>query len=206
MQRAELFSYLSAFVTIVLAIAMSEMIQSTHRLIRSRHQIKWDALPLVFAAIVVLFVITEFFALWTRFNVAEVTMLRLLWLLATPTLFTLLAYSVLPDDVPAEGVDLTEFYWSQRKVWAVMYATAALFDLARSLEPVVFQGEPFARSEWAAGACAPFDRRCRGPCTCSLHSLRRPSGIRRRTRARRAESWDFRQRTSARSSSREEAR
>ena len=149
MQRAELFSYLSAFVTIVLAIAMTEMIQSTHRLIRSRHQIKWDALPLAFAAIVMLFVITEFFALWTRFNVAEVTMLRLLWLLATPTLFTLLAYSVLPDDVPPEGLDLTEFYWSQRKVWAVMYATAALLDLARSLEPVVFHGEPFARSEWA---------------------------------------------------------
>jgi hypothetical protein len=149
MQRAELFSYLSAFVTIVLAIAMSEMIQSTHRLIRSRRQIKWDALPLAFAAIVMLFVITEFFSLWTRFNVAEVTMLRLLWLLATPTLFTLLAYSVLPDDVPAEGVDLTEFYWSQRRVWAVMYAAAALLDLARSLEPVVFHGEAFARSEWA---------------------------------------------------------
>jgi hypothetical protein len=147
-QRAELFSYLSAFVTIVLAIAMTDMIQSTHRLIRSRAQIKWDALPLVFAAIVALFVITEFFALWTRFNVAEVTMLRLLWLLATPTLFTLLAYSVLPDDVPSEGVDLTAFYWSQRRVWAVMYAAAALLDLARSLEPVVFRGEAFARSEW----------------------------------------------------------
>jgi hypothetical protein len=135
-------------VTIVLAIAMTEMIQSTHRLIRSRAIIKWDALPLVFAAIVALFVLTEFFALWTRFNVTEVTMLRLLWLLATPTLFTLLAYSVLPDEVPPEGVDLTEFYWSQRKVWAVMYAAAGVLDLARSLEPVVFHGESFARSEW----------------------------------------------------------
>ena len=61
----------------------------------------------------------------------------------------MLAYSVLPDEVPPEGVDLTEFYWAQRKVWAVMYAAAALLDLARSLEPVVFQGQTFAGSEWA---------------------------------------------------------
>lgn len=137
MQRAELFSYLSAFVTIVLAVAMTEMIQSVHRLIRARDKIKWDALPLVFAAIVALFVITEFFSLWTRFNVADISMPRLLWLLATPTLYTLLAYSVLPDEVLPEGVDLTEFYFSQRKVWAVLYGAAALLDLMRSLEGFV---------------------------------------------------------------------
>ncbi len=147
MQRAELFSYLSAFVTIVLAVAISDMIHSTHRLIRARAKVKWDALPLVFAAIVALFVLTEFFALWTRFNVSEVTMPRLLWLLATPTIFTLLAYAVLPDEVPPEGLDLTEFYFAQRKVWAVMYGICALFDLARSLEVIVLAGRAPAGEE-----------------------------------------------------------
>lgn len=147
MLRAELFSYLAAFVTIVLAVAMTDMIHSTHRLIRSRAKIKWDALPLVFAAIVALFVITEFFSLWTRFNVAEITMPRLLWLLATPTLYTLLAYSVLPDEVPPEGVDLTEFYFAQRKVWAVMFTIAAGFDLARSLEGFVLAGPSPGREQ-----------------------------------------------------------
>ncbi len=140
MDQAGLFSYLSAFVTIVLAVAMADMIHSTHRLIRARSKVKWDALPLVFAAIVALFVITEFFSLWTRFDVAEISMPRLLWLLATPTLYTLLAYSVLPDEVSPEGVDLTEFYFEQRKVWAVMYLLAAIFDLMRSLEGIVLQG------------------------------------------------------------------
>ena len=59
---------------------------------------------------------------------------------ATPTLYTLLAYSVLPDEVPPEGVNLTEFYASQHKVWAVLYAAAALLDLARSLEAIVLEG------------------------------------------------------------------
>lgn len=140
MDRAALFSYLSAFVTIVLAVAMADMIHSTHRLIRARAKVKWDALPLVFAAIVALFVVTEFFSLWTRFDVAEITMPRLLWLLATPTLYTLLAYSALPDEVPPEGIDLTAFYFEQRKVWAVMYELAALLDLMRSLEGIVLEG------------------------------------------------------------------
>lgn len=151
MQRAELFSYLSAFVTIVLAIAMTDMINSTHRLIRARARVRWDALPLVFASIVALFVLTEFFALWTRFNVAELSMPRLLWLLATPTLYTLLAYSVLPDEVPPEGLDLTEFYASQRRVWAVLYAAAALLDLARSLEGIVLHAELPGREQLVPG-------------------------------------------------------
>jgi hypothetical protein len=140
LDQGNLFSYLSAFVTIVLGVAMADMIHSTHRLIRARAKVKWDALPLVFAAIVVLFLITEFFSLWTRFDVAEVSMLRLLWLLATPTVFAFLAYSALPDEVPPEGLDLTEFYFSQRRLWAVMYAAGALLDLMRSLEYVVLEG------------------------------------------------------------------
>jgi hypothetical protein len=140
LDQGNLFSYLSAFVTIVLAVAMADMIHSTHRLIRARAKVKWDALPLVFAAIVVLFLITEFFSLWTRFDVTEVSMLRLLWLLATPTVFAFLAYSALPDEVPAEGLDLSEFYFSQRRLWAVMYATSALLDLMRSLEYVALEG------------------------------------------------------------------
>jgi hypothetical protein len=35
LDRSNLFSYLSAFVTIVLAVAITDMIQSTHRLIRA---------------------------------------------------------------------------------------------------------------------------------------------------------------------------
>jgi hypothetical protein len=140
LDQGNLFSYLSAFVTIVLAVAMADMIHSAHRLIRARARIRWDALPLLFAAIVALFLITEFFSLWTRFDVSQVSMLRLLWLLATPTVFTFLAYSALPDEVPPEGLDLAGFYMSQRRLWAVMFAAGALLDLMRSLEYVVLEG------------------------------------------------------------------
>ena len=142
MGQSDLFSYLSAFVTIVLAVALTDMIQSTHRLIRARHRVKWDALPLLFAAIIAVAVVSEFFSIWSGLAITEVSMPRLLWMLAVPTMFALLAYSVLPDEIPAEGIDLTAFYFSERRVWSVMFAAASLFDMARSIESLASHGSP----------------------------------------------------------------
>ena len=142
MGQSDLFSYLSAFVTIVLAIALGDMIQSTHRLIRARHRVKWDALPLLFAATIAVAVISEFFSIWVGLAITQVSMLRLLWMLAVPTIFALLAYSALPDEIPPEGIDLTSFYLSERRVWSAMFAAATLFDMARSIESFVSRGIP----------------------------------------------------------------
>lgn len=142
MGQSDLFSYLSAFVTIVLAVALTDMIQSTHRLIRARHRVKWDALPLLFAAIIAVAVVSEFFSIWSELAITQVSMPRLLWMLAVPTMFALLAYSVLPDEIPAEGIDLTAFYFSERRVWSVMFAAASLFDMARSIESLASHGSP----------------------------------------------------------------
>ena len=144
MGQSDLFSYLSAFVTIVLAIALGDMIQSTHRLIRARHRVKWDALPLLFAAIIAVAVISEFFSIWSGLAISQVSMPRLLWMLAVPTMFALLAYSVLPDEIPAGGLDLTAFYFSERRVWATMFGVVSLFDMARSIEMFVSHGVPVA--------------------------------------------------------------
>lgn len=142
MGESELFSYLSAFVTIVLAVAMTDMIQSTHRLIRARRKVTWDARPLVFAAIVALAVVSEFFSLWSNFAVTEVSMTRLLWLLATPAVFALLAYSVLPDECPDGGLDLAQFYDEERRIWVLLFTVAMAMDVARTVEESLGMGWP----------------------------------------------------------------
>jgi len=133
MNKSDLFSYLSAFVTIVLAVAITDMIQSTHRLIRARRRVKWDFVPLIFAATITIGVVSEFFSLWDIFAVSKVTLPLLLWMLAVPTLYALLAYSVLPDDIPQEGLDLTIFYTSERRTWIVIFTLAIVLDIARSV-------------------------------------------------------------------------
>jgi hypothetical protein len=146
--KSDLFSYLSAFVTIVLAVAMTDMIQSTHRLIRGRGWIKWDVAPLLFAAVVAATVVSEFFSLWTLFDVSKITFPRLMWILLIPTLFALLAYSVLPDDVPEEGLDLRAFYLAERKSWIVIYAAAYVLDIVRSVDVINDLGTRSNHPEW----------------------------------------------------------
>ena len=148
MDRSGLFSYLSAFVTIVLAVAITDMIQSTHRLIRGRTRIKWDVAQLLFAAVVAATVISEFFSLWDLFDVDKISFARLIWILLIPTLFALLAYSVLPDDVPAEGLDLRAFYVAERRSWIIIYVAANILDVLRSVDIINNLASRFHHPEW----------------------------------------------------------
>src|ERR1041384_4545586 len=106
MGKAELFSYLSAFVTIVLALALTNILQSASVLIQARRHVQWDARPIIFAAIVFVALVSEFFSLWLNLSVTEVTMPRLLWLLTIPSLFAVLAYSALPRDVSENAKEI----------------------------------------------------------------------------------------------------
>lgn len=132
MNRSDLFSYLSAFVTIVLAVAITDMIQSTHRLIRARKRVQWDLATLIFAALIAALTVSEFFSLWAIFDVEKIAFPGLMWILVVPTLTALLAYSVLPDEVPEQGLDLREFYISERKTWVVILGAAIFLDIVRS--------------------------------------------------------------------------
>lgn len=127
---------------------MADMIQSTHRLIRGRERITWDVAPLLFAAVVAATVVSEFFSLWDLFDVSEISFTRLMWILSIPTLFALLAYSVLPDDVPADGLDLRVFYLAQRKSWIIIYAAANLLDVVRSVEITNGLANRYHHPEW----------------------------------------------------------
>ena len=148
MNKSDLFSYLSAFVTIVLAVAITDMIQSTHRLIRGRERIKWDVAPLLFAAVIAAAVVSEFFSLWDLFDVSKISFARLMWILLIPTLLALLAYSVLPDDVPADGLDLRVFYVAERKSWIIIYAAATLLDVVRSVDVINGLATRYQHPEW----------------------------------------------------------
>jgi hypothetical protein len=141
MGRPELFSYLSAFVSIVLAIALSNVVQSVNLLIQNRRVVRWDARPLVFAAAAALGVVSEFFSIWNELALDHISFWRLLWLLCVPTLFALLAYSVLPSAVPTDGIDLARFYEDERRSWIILFVLITATDSARGLEHFYDRGE-----------------------------------------------------------------
>jgi hypothetical protein len=124
---------------------LGDMIQSTHRLIRARRRVTWDARPVLIALLVVVLVVSEFFSLWKYYAVSDVSMPRLLWLLLLPILVALLAYSVLPDEIPGDGLDLGDFFQAERTTWAVLFAIINLVDFAREIGPSIgaFRTLPF---------------------------------------------------------------
>lgn len=128
-----LFSYLSAFVTIVLAVAFADMAASLHRLLRARRRVKWHPLPLGVAVMVLLTLATLFFELWPLTRISRISYAQLLWLLAPQFVYFLAATSVLPDEVPEEGLDLLDWYMGERRYLFTVFGLAVLMDLVGQL-------------------------------------------------------------------------
>jgi hypothetical protein len=131
MPKAELFAYLAAFVTIMLAIALTDMVQSAHKLLRDRARVRWGVLTPLLALWVFLWVLSEFFSLWLDARFDKLTFYGLLGLITVPTLTSLTAFAVLPDDVPPEGVDLDRFYFDNLNYFVVLLALLNVADIGR---------------------------------------------------------------------------
>lgn len=131
MQRWDLFAYVTAFITIMLAIALTDMVQSLHRLLRERSRVKWDALILLLALWVFLWVVSEFFAVWLDARFQKITFYGLLGLLVVPTLTSLMAFAVLPDQVPEDGLDLEKFYFDNLGYFVVLLGLLQVTDIGR---------------------------------------------------------------------------
>jgi hypothetical protein len=122
MHKSELFAYLAAFVSIVLAVALTDMIQSAHRLIRNRVRVRWDPLTPIFAVSIFLGLLASFFSLWGDARFDRLTYYGLVGLMAAPTVTALAAFAVLPDEVPKGGLDLRQFYFDNRRYLVTLLA------------------------------------------------------------------------------------
>jgi hypothetical protein len=133
-----LFSYLSAFVTIVLALGLSDLLISFHRLMGRGRAVRWSGLPVAAALFVLLALLTEFFSMWGLVAVARVSFVGLVFHLL-PTFFIFLAASAaLPDDLGEGAFDLDAFYFSRQRYLYVTLSLAFLGDAPRALEGVPF--------------------------------------------------------------------
>ena len=128
-----LFSYLAAFVTIVLALGLTDLLTSLHRLLRHAAIVRWAALPLAAALFILFALFSEFFTIWQLTLVSEVSFAGL-FVHLLPTFFIFLAASaVLPDDITGEEFDLDAFYFGNRRYLYLTLALAFAFDAPRNM-------------------------------------------------------------------------
>lgn len=115
------FEYLSAFVTIVLALALTELATSLHRLMRARARVRWRVLPLVAAFFIFLTLMSDFFDLWYATWSEGISFYGLVAIMLVPLLTFLSAAAVLPDEIEPGGVDLWDHYLAERRyIWGTM--------------------------------------------------------------------------------------
>ena len=133
MQKSDMFEYLAAFVSIVLALALSDIIQSAHRLLRARKRVQWDPLTPLLAMSLFLGLLAAFFSLWGDARFERLSYYGLVAFMIGPTLSALAAFAVLPDEVPEAGLDLRQFFFDNRRYIAILLALLAINDAAWTL-------------------------------------------------------------------------
>jgi hypothetical protein len=151
------FEYALGLISILMSLALADLVLSFHRLLRHARTIKWDGRILVAVALVVLEVIRIWFAQWTVRDVQELLSFPIYAALFLHILLLVLtAAACLPDEV-GERCDLSVFYDQNRRYfWSVFAASqlayfllwlifggtqasvgsATLFDWARTLTPL----------------------------------------------------------------------
>ena len=112
------FEYITALVAVVIGLAIADLATSLHRLLRHRKVVRWDWVsPL--AALVIL---AELFNLWWRWRGFEGrTIGEVLPYFLALILIYLAASITLPDEVPAEGLDLGRYFDEHRSYFWLVY-------------------------------------------------------------------------------------
>ncbi len=124
MKNPGLFEYLAAFVTIVLAIALSDILMSLHRLLAARARVSWSVIPLAAALFVLLSLLSEFFSIHKAADVATVSFGYLVFLVFVSGMNAMAAFVALPDEVPAAGLSLWDSYLERRAQLWILNALA----------------------------------------------------------------------------------
>ena len=118
------FEYVSVMASIIIGLALVDVLVSLNRLIRAGRSVKWDWAAPVASLLVVMTLIQIWWGLYQPGEV-HMTIGQFLPLFVELVLLFLLGAAALPDDVPAEGVDLKTYYDRNGPYFWSLY-TAAL--------------------------------------------------------------------------------
>jgi len=131
-------SNISTLITIIFGLILTDLFASVHRLIRGRQRVRWHWLPILVSWYVLTMVLKNWWSLvfqeddggwaggWIFFFYGH--LLFLLYLVAS---------AVLPDEVPADGLDLREFYIENRRhFWGLLAGVNLTLLLFALLRPV----------------------------------------------------------------------
>ena len=125
------FEYITAIVAVVIGLAIADMATSLHRLLRHRKVVHWDWV----APLAALLILAELFNFWWRWHgFTGKTIAEVVPYFAELILIYLAACIALPDEVPANGLDLGRYFDENRGYfWFVYSSYVAVFMVLRTI-------------------------------------------------------------------------
>lgn len=131
------------FASIIVGLAITNELVNLHRLLQARSRVRWDwATPAL--ALVVLMTLVQIWWLIAQPAEGPMTIGRFLPALIELILLFLLASAVLPDEVPAEGIDLRDYYAANRAyIWSLYSAALGWAILGKLIAGVAARAPLF---------------------------------------------------------------
>jgi hypothetical protein len=117
--------YVSVFNAIIIGLAVADLAMSFHKLMRHRERVRWDWLILAVVLLVLLNLVSVWWVtlLWYG-GAKDMSIAAYLPDLAILLILFLASAAILPDDIPAEGLDLRAFYLSNASyfwtLWVIL--------------------------------------------------------------------------------------
>jgi hypothetical protein len=131
-------SYLQVLLSVWVGLGLGQLVQSFHRLIRLKGQVKWHWLPVTWAGFAFLLVVQTW---WAYFRIIQspiwTNLFAFLLPLAIFVILYLICASAFPDDKEDGSlVDLESFYFAQRRYFFGLWASLLILALivSRSVE------------------------------------------------------------------------
>lgn len=120
--------YWATFVSIILGVAVADLLMNFHRLLHERKRVGWDALPLVWAVVALLWIVNYWWAVAANLTRWSETRFVIEFALAAipPIMLFLMAASLLPRALPIEGRLEMRAEW--QKTRGLFLTLAALYQ------------------------------------------------------------------------------
>lgn len=110
------FNYLITFISILVGLAMTDLLHSLNLMLKARNRISWSWVPLAWAFVAFESLIVMWFNLKIELTSFYTESALGLLLFLTPTVCHLLfVMAVLPDKIPKDKFDLRSWYFEQTK-------------------------------------------------------------------------------------------
>ncbi len=126
------FEYITVFVSILLALAVAELLAGLGRLIRERDHVRVYWVHVAWMLLIILTVTLSWWVIWNLRTHEFTNFLEFLALVVPRLIFVLVAFLLAPPISPAQPFDLRQYYFRHIR-WVALLSATAIFGIAFSL-------------------------------------------------------------------------